>query len=313
MTGKLAVIGLDVGGSRSRAVLDVGGATVAESRGLGASVTSAGEEEAGAVLVTLLEDLGLARGSGPLGSPGAGGLDAACIGTAGSGTAAEVAWLRNRLREVVKDGSADRVLVVNDSRLVLAAEGLESGIAVIAGTGSTAIGVVGGREHRAGGWGYLLGDEGSGYWVAREAVREICRRHDEEAIPGPLVSVFGRRSAKELIARFHESPEPWRWASYAPTVLDCADPFAEVVMAGAARALTALAADVARRLDHPAPVPVVLAGGLLVGNDRLRAKTRRAVEERIPECSVLAASMAPVHGAVRLARQLAAQLAVASA
>ena len=62
--------------------------------------------------------------------------------------------------------------IVHDTQLILAAADVQDGIALISGTGSVAWGrTPDGRTARAGGWGYLLGDEGSGYWVGRQAVR----------------------------------------------------------------------------------------------------------------------------------------------
>ena len=62
---------------------------------------------------------------------------------------------------------------------MLAAQGLDAGIAVVAGTGSVAWGRrEDGREARRGGWGHLLGDEGIGWWLGREAVRRCLARAD---------------------------------------------------------------------------------------------------------------------------------------
>jgi glucosamine kinase len=74
---------------------------------------------------------------------------------------------------------AARVVVLHDARLVLAAAGQDEGVALIAGSGSVAYARDGrGREARAGGWGWLLGDVGSGAWMTREAAREVMRRAD---------------------------------------------------------------------------------------------------------------------------------------
>ena len=57
------------------------------------------------------------------------------------------------------------------------------GVGAISGTGSNVFGVgADGRAWRAGGWGHLLGDEGSGYWLGIESIRAALR--DREA-PGP--------------------------------------------------------------------------------------------------------------------------------
>ena len=57
----------------------------------------------------------------------------------------------------------------------MAGIGHEPGVVIIAGTGSIAYGHNGqGQAARAGGWGYVLGDEGSGYWIGRHALRRWC-------------------------------------------------------------------------------------------------------------------------------------------
>ena len=91
---------------------------------------------------------------------------------------AEVPAARSRLEALLgRMLPGCRLSVVHDTRLVLAAAGLDSGIALVAGTGSVAYGrTANGREAQRGGWGWMLGDDGSGVWIAREAAREIMSR-----------------------------------------------------------------------------------------------------------------------------------------
>src|SRR5262245_2301643 len=67
------------------------------------------------------------------------------------------------------------------------------GISVIAGTGSIAYGEYSGRTARAGGWGELIGDEGSAYWIAREGMNLFSRMSDGRAPPGPLLELVRRQ------------------------------------------------------------------------------------------------------------------------
>jgi glucosamine kinase len=300
------VLGLDIGGSTTRAVLDGDGVTVAEAEGPSASLTAAGPGAATRVLGEVLATL--AQRSGGLGT-----LDAVCVGTAGSGAPDALDWVADRLRLVIGahmgPGLHARdvpVRVTNDARLVLAAQGAGTGIALVAGTGSIALGLLGTREVVAGGWGHLLGDEGSGYWVVREAVRELCRRHERGAAPGALARAFGAVPTPELVSRFHEETAPAAWAASAPAVLESGDPAATAIAASGARHLAGLASAVAGQLGHPAPVPVVLAGGLAGRPGRYADAVRDAVEGEVAGARVEVASRRPVDGAVRLARALAA-------
>ncbi len=127
------VLGMDIGGSCSRGRLASGdGTTIAEAQAASASLTAAGPERAGRALDELLIALGLR----PVGERET--LAAVCVGTAGSGSAAAADWFARRLAPLTTTGT---VIVVNDSRLALPAAGIDEGIAVISGTGSTAVGV----------------------------------------------------------------------------------------------------------------------------------------------------------------------------
>ncbi|MDA8310590.1 MAG: ATPase [Actinomycetota bacterium] len=301
------VIGLDIGGSSTRALLDEGGTAIASAWGPSASLTTAGRAMAAEVLDQVLAELASSSG-------GLGPIDAVCAGTSGSGADRAVDWLTSRLKELVGRhlGVAGNgrhelpVAVVNDARLVLAAHELESGIALVAGTGSIAVGVLDGREERAGGWGYLLGDEGSGYWVVREAMRELSRRNDRHEEPGALAEVFGTLPVTDLLDRFYEAPAPGGWAGLAPRVLDAPDPAAEAICAAAARSLAGLVAEVATALDWRAALPVVVAGGLGAGHRRLSEATLFEIEARLPGAKAAVATRPSVTGAVRLARAVAA-------
>jgi N-acetylglucosamine kinase-like BadF-type ATPase len=194
-----------------------------------------------------------------------------------------------------------RVAVVHDTRLILAAAGLESGIALIAGPGSVAYGRDGaGREARVGGWGWLLGDEGSAVWLARESAREVMRRADAGEPGGRLgEALFGAvraRNASELTGRLHRFREPRSWAELAELVFEtaAADDGSEALIERAADALSVLVEQVRAKLSIDGPV--VLAGGLLLHQARLESAVRRRLGP-----DVVRLEEPPVAGAVRLA------------
>jgi glucosamine kinase len=291
------VLGLDIGGTSTRARLVADSVVLGNATTTSASLIAVGLERASVALDGLL-----ARLPG-LDSP----LDAVCAGAAGSRTARETGdFLRARLAPITRSGD---VLVVDDAALVLPAAGLAEGIAVICGTGSIATGSWRGREARAGGWGYLLGDAGSGYWLVRAAIRALLSRRDSGLPPGDLgarlLDVTGAPDLDALRAAFYRKPEPGTWARYAPAVLDCSGPVVAGLVRRAADDLAALAARVARQLDA-AGAPVVLAGGLMT-NERLGAATVTAVGAALPASSVRILREQPVTGAVRLAEAAAAR------
>ncbi len=268
------------------------GEVVAEARAASASMTAAGPDRAAAALTDLLAQLPELTGS----------LDAVCVGAAGVITAPDTRdLLRCRLAPLTSSG---RVVIVDDASLVLPAAGLTDGIAVICGTGSMAVGCWRGRTAVAGGWGYLLGDEGSGYWIVRTAVRELLTRLDGDVPPGALggclLAAAGATDLTQLRSAFYRQPQPWHWARHAPAVLDCADAAVAGIVRQAAQELAELAAQVATRLAAADGVPVILGGGLM-GHQRLLAATVTAVVTALPASPVRALAEPPVAGAVRLA------------
>ena len=200
------------------------------------------------------------------------------------------------------------MVIVNDAMLVLPAAGLDAGVGVICGTGSIAVGAWEGREARAGGFGYLLGDEGSGYWITRAAVRALLDRRDRGIPLGELGDqLLAAAEASDIDAlhrMFYDYPHPRRWARHAPLVLDSGDPAAPLITIEAAQALAALAASATRRLAAPTGLPVVLGGGLMA-HPALRAAATLAVGAALPGSDVRALTDPPVAGAVRLAQAAA--------
>jgi glucosamine kinase len=290
------VLGLDIGGSQSRAQLSVDGEVIAESQASSASVVAAGAARAGAALARLLAGLPL--------DP-AHRLDAVCAGAAGDSVPLTRQFLTSNLAPLTRSGT---VLVVSDAMLVLPAAGLRDGIAIICGTGSIAVGSYQGTATAYGGWGYLLGDEGSGYWIARAAIRALLDRRDRGVPAGVLgqrlLSATGAADVAQLQELFYDQPRPRHWAAHAPLVLDSADDAVTGITGEAASALAGLAASAAERLAAPPWLPVVLAGGLF-GHGGLEAAVRAAVVRARPGSDVRTLSAPPVTGAVRLAEEAA--------
>lgn len=259
---------------------------MAESEGLGANVATVAPGVVERRLTALVAELGDVHPA------------ACCAGSAG----AELPAARMRLEQLLtRLLPGCRVAVVHDARLVLAAAGLASGIALIAGTGSVAYGRdANGREAREGGWGWLLGDDGSAAWLAREMAREVMRRADAGEPTGPLgdalLAAARVRNAGELTGRLHRFREPRRWAALANVVFETAgaDAGAQALTERAAAALSGLVERVQMRLSLEGPV--VLAGGLLLNQARLES----AVLERLGQAAVRL-EQPPVAGAVRLA------------
>ncbi len=292
------VLGLDIGGTGSRAQLSVDGKVVAESSAASASVVAVGTASAGTALTQLLAQLPLDPSHR---------LDAVCAGSVGGSIPETQQFLNGHLQSLTRSGT---VLVVSDALLVLPAAGLDAGVAVTCGTGSAVAGRYQGDSVQSGGWGYLLGDEGSGYWIVRSAIRVLLDRKDRGVPPGELGDRLFRatsvRTVNALQGLFYTSPQPRVWASHAPVVLDNADPAAATIAVRAAEALAGLAVSAAERLAAPPDLPVVLAGGLLA-HGGLEAAVRKRIEKARPGSDVRILDTQAVTGAVRLAEAAAKQ------
>jgi glucosamine kinase len=286
------VLGLDIGGTRSRAQLCVDGTVVAESKAASASLVAVGAARAKAALTDLLAQLPL----DPLRR-----LDAVCVGSAGASVPATRQFLTEHLAPLTRSG---QVMIVKDAALILPASGLDAGIALICGTGSVAVGRYRGRQVQSGGWGYLLGDEGSGYWMVRAALRVLLDRRDRGVPLGGLgdrlLAATGTCDIGALHELFYAETRPRHWAGYAPLVLSSADPSAAAITAAAADALAGLAVSAAGRLGAPPGLPVVLSGGLF-RQAELETAVRIAMEEARPGSDMRVLARPAVAGAVRLA------------
>jgi glucosamine kinase len=286
-----AVIGLDIGGTKTRGVRFEDGQAVADESVGSSNVQNVSREEAALSLAELFSRIG--GGTVAHVYAGAGGIDT-------DDDAAALAAL------IAPHVPGARITVVHDSRLLLAAGGASTGVAVIGGTGSAAWGRNSqDEEARAGGWGYLLGDEGSGYWLGREAVRHSLGRMNQglpaDELTTALLASCGVDHPNKLIALFHSASTGRRyWAQRARLVVEAADA-GHAASCGlvdqAGRDLAQLAEQTLRQLRLDGPV--ILGGGLGMNVPRLQEAFRSALAAAgISDIRVLDED--PVFGVLRL-------------
>ncbi len=288
------VVGVDIGGSKTHGVRVAADGTVLAEQVVGsANVESVTHEQADAALDQLFDALGRD------------GIDVVCAGSAGINTPEQEEWLAGMIR---RRAPGAKVVIAHDTRLILATPEFDTGIAVICGTGSVAWGRnEAGETARAGGWGYLLGDEGSGYWVTREAVRPALRRSDRGLPADPLsdaiAAASGVRTAYEVLGRFYAEPVRRAWAQKSSVVFDLAkqgDEAAARIVSDTADAITGQIAAVAGQLGLTGPA--ALGGGLSVNQTMLQDAVRdRLAAQGITGVEPL--TREPVFGAVYLGRQ----------
>jgi N-acetylglucosamine kinase-like BadF-type ATPase len=296
-------VGVDGGGTRTRAVvLDAAGGEAARVVGP-AGIVRPDDPCAAADAVSALTREAL-RQAGP-GQPPPVRPAALCCGLAGAGRDTEREAVRVAL--LLADVAA-QVFVVGDAETALEdAFGPAPGALLIAGTGSIAWArAEDGRMVRVGGWGQLLGDEGSGYQIGLQALRCVARSADGRAPPtalaGALLAATGSGEAGDLI-RFAAGATKGEIAALTPAVLQCClagDAAACSVRDAAVRALVEQVLAAVRRAGLAAP-EVALAGGLLEPGGPLREPVMAALRLAAPAAVVREAPVDAARGAARMA------------
>jgi N-acetylglucosamine kinase-like BadF-type ATPase len=297
----MPVLGIDVGGTKTVCLLaDDNGQVLAQGREEGANLQGAGELALEKVLHLVMEKT--LEGTGAIPS-------AICLGIAGVDRAADEAVVRSIMTRI---GYKARILVVNDALIALqAGVGDASGIVIVSGTGSIAYGRdADGRASRAGGWGYVLGDEGSGYWIGRLALRAVVRHADGRGrvttLTPRLLNHFGVEKASELINKvYHEELSPRSIAAVAKYVQQSRDE-GDLVSIGilnrAADELLTAATAVMSRLDlTDKDFTFVLAGGMFHAVPWLCDQLQLLLPALASRSRVMRLDEEPALGAVRLA------------
>jgi N-acetylglucosamine kinase-like BadF-type ATPase len=230
-------------------------------------------------------------------------IAAVCIGLAGGGTE----WNVDVVKAVIPTA---HVICAGDLKIALVgARGERLGVVVLAGTGSAAFGInAAGEEVFVGGWGYLLDDVGSGYWIGKEAVRHCLRAFDHIDPPTHLVDAILAAltidSRAELVQWMYATVKEnaSAVAQLAPLVLNEAvtgDAVALVIVEQGAQELALLGHTVMRRLGGFAPDQIAFAGGLLTAANPLSHRLSELFG--LPE--IPAPRYPPVMGAAILALQ----------
>jgi len=228
---------------------------------------------------------------------------------------------RDEVRQMLTRWADDRRLarrfrVVHDADPVLAAGTPDgSGVALIAGTGSFAFGrTTDGRTARSGGWGYLFGDEGSGYAVALAGLRAVARSVDGRGPATRLVDGFlerlGLEQPEQLVSAIYQSADPRATiTSLADVVTRAAeegDGVAGGILDRAGRELAAMVAAVAGKLEmQDNRFPLALAGGLLTHSGMLRERLSGHLASLNLKAEPVASVPEPVLGALKLAQLVA--------
>lgn len=282
------ILGVDAGATASRAlVARTDGSRLGSGRAGGASPTAHPPRQAASALAAAIGAAFVSAGSTSGADVDPGEVCSAAVGLAGVGllaeasvaTAFDAAWREAGLRCPMR--------ILSDTVTAFAAGTTQpSGSVLVAGTGAIAA-AVRDREERvtAGGHGWLLGDEGSGFWLGREAVRAALAELDGHgpatALTVPVQEELRGETRDDLIGAVHGGP-PVRLARLAPLVTRAAaggDGVARGIVRRAAGHLVDTVAAIHERTD---PRPIVLAGSLLTAGTPVGSAVRRRLRRRYP-------------------------------
>jgi N-acetylglucosamine kinase-like BadF-type ATPase len=309
MAENLYVIGIDGGGTKTTAVLCAAdGKILAESQGGASNFQTTGAEHCIGTLLVLIETCCRSIGCSFQ------QIGAVAAGLAGAGRPEDRRLIAEELAAVAsrKGLPLNRIVVESDARIAL--EGAfrgKPGIIVISGTGSIVFGMDDrGKTYRAGGWGRLISDEGSGYSIGREAFKAVMKSMDGVGQKTGLTKVFGSRyglgSEESVINALYRGN--FDIASVVPAVIDAAsggDKVARDILLSASKELVDLAAVVSKKMysgrKGRSKRLLAMTGSLLSGSNFYSRMVRARIRRMIPFVSVKEPESSPVMGAVSIA------------
>lgn len=292
-----ALVGLDVGGTKTHL------RATWKSKVIADEVVSTGDWIAADVGETAARLIEIIERSLPPSTE----ITALAVGANGCDSAVRCIQLQTTLERFLRIPCVVR----NDAELLVPAAGLTTGIGLVAGTGSVAVGrAADGSPIFVGGWGWLLGDEGSASGLLREATKASLAARDRGEQPDLLAEMllrsYGVTEVADLPDRLASEPGARSWGRRARLVFEALEAgsvsAAHVVEEGAA-ALARLVAEVHSRA--PGSPDVVVAGGVILHQPRLFTAFERRLAAVLPAIRIHRLAVAPVQGAIRLAERLA--------
>ncbi len=296
-------VGVDGGGSKTLAVVvDAQGCEQGRGSGGSSNYNTVGIEQAARNIHHAVEQAARATGCR---LP----LQSAWLGLAGIDHARDCALLSPYFQSL-----AGTIRLTNDAELVLSALDDAVGVALIAGTGSIALGRdARGLVTRAGGWGHILGDEGSGYDIGRRSLQVAARASDGR---GPRTSLlmlilahWQLQNADELIGKVYGNNDKAVIAALSALAFDAAragDQVASEIVLQAATELALAAITVCDAISAPGEgTSVALGGGLLLHEVDFRARVLDCMRQSRPIEQVVLVedpALSAARAALRLAR-----------
>jgi N-acetylglucosamine kinase-like BadF-type ATPase len=309
MDKPLYIIGIDGGGTKTTAVLcALDGAILAEAQGAPSNFQIIGIERTSHTILDLVETCCHSVGCS------ISQIGAVVAGLAGAGRSSDQQSMRDGIMDLAdtRNLTINNLIIESDARIALeGAFGGKPGIIVIAGTGSIVFGKnEHGKIYRAGGWGRLIGDEGSGYAIGQQAFRAIARSLDDRSAKTKLTQLFeekfGLNTQEAIIHSLYK--ENFDIASVMPTVIHAAskgDKATKKFLDNAALDLVELIEitlkNMNRNIKNPSKRPLALMGGLLANEQYYSRKVLSFIRKKMLPVSIRQAESSPVVGAAVMA------------
>ncbi|OZB94190.1 N-acetylglucosamine kinase [Paenibacillus sp. XY044] len=206
---------------------------------------------------------------------------------------------------------ADRIIVENDGvAALLGATGGDPGILIIAGTGSIVYGInASGESARAGGWGHRVGDEGSGYWIGKQAIIAALHGYDGRsgatALTDKLLNHLKLQNEEELFNwAYSAAYSVEKTAELSKLVSEAeqqGDASARMILEAAADELFLGARAVIERIglaEAEETFALILQGGVLQNIPLVRSRLAERIRDISPLASVDEAKMEPIYGVI---------------
>jgi len=297
------VLGIDGGGTKTLAVCaDLQGKVLGTGISSGSNYHTVGLGEAIAAIkrssTQAMSIAGVKRSD----------VRSACIGLAGAGRETDRSIL---LPAFTGLSIADKVILEHDAFIALAgATVCNPGVIVIAGTGTMAFGInSSGEQNRSSGWGNILGDEGSAYYIGHNALISACKAYDgrgaETALIDGIVRLLELNDFNDVVKKIYGA-SPKDIAGIAPLVSQTAyagDEVAIRIMKDAGIELALSAVSVIKRLGDNERTQVTTSGSVFNAGEILMTPFIESVKSAVPHAEIICPKFKPVIGALLLALQ----------
>jgi glucosamine kinase len=311
-------LAIDGGGTKTRCILADEAKILASAMTGGCSIIRQGEQQARESLHAAIRQVCGSAGISPS------QINSVYIGVTGAARPEIAGKIRKIVAELI-DGHSAKIAVVPDTEIALdAAFGEGSGVVVISGTGSIAFGrSADQRTARAGGWGFAISDEGSGYWIGRRAVAAVLNAQDEDrstTLLRHVTQAWGVDGLDEIVQLANATPPP-EFARLFAVVLrawhDDGDVVACEILVEAGEKLADLTRKVMRKLSPSSrgvsagqglesgpTLPLALTGSVFRQSSVVREVFQKELRKSFPGIEARESQVEPIEGALARARRM---------